>query len=260
MTDEVSLINSRVPLCKRAARARTALRSRSWALKELTLPEGAEALDRQFVLYVLGKWMSLENILRLSDPIGGALDRLPEANWHRLASSMPRHMATMLFWRHRQERRPQRGIERGDLPHTMSDRLAALLLSRLSSASARAIFDRYLSNYAGSDTAIFRVILDVVMEKSLEDTHAWAAALPAVAHAYSYNVTGPGIFRSRHQHTLRHTADQIPYSAASRICADAGSYPLSLVSQAEAILAGKTGADAIPVGKIAATDGWFDAG
>jgi hypothetical protein len=44
---------------------------------------------------------------------------------------------------------------------------------------------------------------------------------------------------------------------AQHICANVDTFPLRLVSMAEALLAASTGAEAIPVGEIAVRDQWF---
>ena len=132
----------------------------------------------------------------------------------------------------------------------MSPRLACLLILRASPDTAQLIRHRYLSDYRGNDRAVLAAIVEVVTEHAYDEPQAWGAALPEIAHAYSHNVVNPGLYRHRRGFDM-------PLLEARRICADASAYPLLLVSSAEAQVAAQTGADAIPVGKIAARDEWF---
>ena len=132
-----------------------------------------------------------------------------------------------------------------------------MLISRFDDSSARLIYDRYLVNYMGTDTSVLRAIVGVVSKRTIDEPQTWATALPIIAHAYTHDVVFPTIVHSRKHAGAGPERYELPPAEARRICADAGAYPLSLVGLAEAVLASQTGADAIPVGKIAARDDWF---
>jgi len=138
----------------------------------------------------------------------------------------------------------------------MSPRLACLLISRVRPSAARVIRARYLDNYRGDDRAVLEAIVHVVTEHAFKEPSLWAAALPEIAHAYSHNVIYSGIYhRMRGREHRPHLS--LSLHDSRHICSEANAYPLQLVSVAEALLATQTGADAIPVGKIAARDEWF---
>jgi hypothetical protein len=247
---DCSLADRGIPLFTRAARARQAGGDRQWWLKELGTVQGMDALSQQFTFFALYSSMPIDDILALSSTLGTALDLLPEEQWLGLAET-----ATRLPWRRIHKRHRQRDqIAATKLPTSMSPRLACFLLLRASPATARLIRHRYLADYRGNDRAVLAAITDVVIEHAFEYPQAWGEALPEIAHAYSHNVLNTGRY-GPYLHR-RHVVD-MPLLEARRICAEASAYPLLLVSLAEAQLAAQTGAEAIPVGKIAARDGWF---
>jgi hypothetical protein len=209
-----------------------------------------DALAQQFTLFALYSSVPIDDILALSSTLGAALDVLPKDEWLGLAGTaalLPRR-------RLGKRRRPSEQIATTKLPASMSPRLACLLISRTPPGTAQLIRHQYLAGYRGNDRAVLSAIIDVVTEHTYDDSQAWGEALPEIAHAYSRNVLNSGRY-APHRHRKR--VRDMPLLEARRICAEAGAYPLVLVSLAESLLAAQTGADAIPVGKIAARDEWF---
>jgi len=131
----------------------------------------------------------------------------------------------------------------------MSPRLACLLIHRLAPEAARAVYDRYLAGYKDDDPSIMASCVQVVIEQASVEAEAWTKALPIIAYAYKRNVMIP--------RSPARSGYVIPIPEARRICANAKDYPLSLIADAEAVLATQTGSEAIPVGKIAAMEQWF---
>jgi hypothetical protein len=243
------LADQEVPLITRAARARQAATDPQWWLKELAVTQEMNTVNQQFALYALHRLMPVGEILALSTTLSAALDRLPQQQWLPLATNR-----VFTPWR-RRRRQPRQQISTSSLPASMSPRLACLLISRVRPSTARIIRDRYLNSYREHDPAVLEAIVGVVTEHAFTEPAAWAAALPEIAHAYSHNVVYSGIY---HRLTRNHRPRlDMPSQDSRRICSEAGAYPLPLVSIAEALLATQTGADAIPVGKIAARDEWF---
>jgi hypothetical protein len=242
---ECSLVDQGIPLFTRAARARRAAGDRQWWLNELSAAQGADALIQQFTVLALYRSMAIDDIVALAGTIGTMLDILPERHWLGLAD------AAHVPW-HRPRRPRRQQITTTALPASMSPRLASLLIFRVSTATGQLIRHRYLLDYRGNDRAILEAIIEVVTEHAFDKPQAWGAALPEIAHAYGHKVRP-----SRTTYMNKSRGRDMPLLEARRICAEAGAYPLQLVSTAEALLAAQTGAESIPVGKIAARDEWF---
>jgi hypothetical protein len=240
-------------LCFHAERIKRAVRTARGRQVELTNCGNLEGLDQTFVLYGLFRWIAIGNLLRLSDALGTALDRIPDKQWRILAGALAGSR-----WRGRQQQQRQvYNPKPADLPSSMSNRLASLLLGSLAGTSADLIYTNYLEGYEGSDTRVLQATVEFLTERAFEEPKTWASALPKISHAYMYGVVYPLLY---HRHAPVGTGRariEVPLAEARRICADSNSYPLSLVGLAETALSRKTGVDAIPVGKVAARDEWF---
>jgi hypothetical protein len=199
----------------------------------------------QFSLFALHTLMPVHTVLTLSMDISTALDSLPDIRWRELAAAG----ADPFFHHVMRSSSLKPNVASADLPSAMSPRLACLLIHRLAPEAARTIYDRYLASYKDDDPLILASCIQVVIEQASVEAEAWAKAVPIIAYAYKRNVMIP-----RSPTRPRYV---IPMPEARRICANPIDYPLSLIADAEAVVAAQTGSEVIPVGKIAATEQWF---
>jgi hypothetical protein len=144
------------------------------------------------------------------------------------------------------------GFDIDDLPKAVSPRFATLLLRRARSVSARAICDRFLSKYDGSDVQIWTMCQEWALEAAFHDATKWPEALRVVRAGYENGSTGhfPSLHRARRS--------AIPKKIAKEICDTPEVYPASLVRLAESANRQAVGSRTTPVAKTAAAGGWFD--
>ena len=243
--EECALTDQRVPLCERVAYARLAADNTAWWRDQLNKASELDALTMQFSLFALHTLMPIPTVLMLCRDISTALDSLPDTNWSDLAAAG----TYPLFHYGMRGSPPKPNVASTDLPSAMSPRLACLLIYRLAPEAGRTIYDRYLAKYKGDDPSILATCIQVVIGQASVEVEAWAKALPIIAYAYKRNVMMP--------RSPTRPGYVIPIPEARRICANPIDYPLSLIADAEAVLAAQTGSEAIPVGKIAAMEQWF---
>jgi hypothetical protein len=228
-----------------------------WWRDQLAIARETNELALRFVLLLLYSLAPLRTIKALSSEISSALDIMNVAEWGELleaaksALRSPR-MTQEIVAKKNEHKLHLYGAEL-DLGSEVSPRLICFLLFRLPSTVGRLFYLRYLSSYRGDDEFILGTCVDMAENLAMKGRYAWAEALPVIAHAYSRGVVRDGVPRFRTPKPYR----EIPAIEARQICANAVDYPLSLVGAAELTLTAQTGAQAIPVGKIAARDDWF---
>ncbi|MCM8734721.1 hypothetical protein M5E06_11020 [Azospirillum sp. A1-3] len=241
------IFDDQAPLCHRTIWAKKSARNIEWWRSQIVKERFSNTLYSQLVILCALKWMPIENVLEFSDIISNALDEMDNTSWNNLASAVS--VISNLSIRRR--RNGLHSITKRDMPTSMSVRLASLISYRVKSASAQIIFHHYLENYDGRDNAVLLAITKILADSIAKKPELWTRALPVIAHAYKNGVSFP--FMHHGSNNLK----KIPMDIARSICVNPDEYPLHVVGQAEAILASKTGADAVPVGKIAARDNWF---
>jgi hypothetical protein len=175
------------------------------------------------------------------------LDRLSSRDWRLLMSA-----ARYQTFQQRQTKEEHLSSELSDMPNSISPRLACFMMTRLNSAAEIRVWQVYLQDYVGDDLEVLSASMRAAVQHAEEGRGEWVKALPIVRLGYRHGITYPRPIgkddRSR---------SALSPKVAKQICAEPESYPLALVGAAEAVLAAETGAEAIPVGKIAARDEWF---
>ena len=247
---EYSLVRHDLPLCDRVAHARRARGNRDWWSSELNSTKNEKPMMRQFVLLTLFRFGTLPVILELSGVVEDLLGGLPESGWSELVEVVESSNR-----RATRRRREQLQFDMDSLPLSASPRLACLLIMQLNHLSGRVIYERWLSGYRGVDRAVLRAIVETTVEWAIAEQDRWKSILPEIAYAYTQNVIGGRAFFP--VYGRRPNARSVPLNIARDICANPCSYPLRLVGIAEALLTKQAGEEAVPVGKIAATDEWF---
>jgi hypothetical protein len=246
-TPECGLTDETIPLCERTVHARLNSENGAWWQEQIVLAQQASELALPFTLLALHTWMPVKTVLEFSAEISVFVDSLPFTHWRKVVESAD-------FLHNLHIRRPSRqyvALKKSDLPDAMSPRLACLLASRVTPATARQLRKRYLADYNGKDPFVLMASATIAIEEALSRANYWARALPVISYAYSHDAPPLQIM---HMNDLTRS---IPIAEARSICANAHLYPLFLVGYADSTLAARTGAAAIPVGKIAERDEWF---
>lgn len=244
---ECELLDSEVPLCTRFAFARTATNSANWWRQQLRQARGRSDLEVGLVVLAVNRWMPVKAILESSEEVSALLEGLSDGHWRALCA-VGWQGAPAGFSIGEKKKREKFS---NSLPPKMSPRLASLLIARVPRHIGRRIFDNYLINDVGEDRQVLSAMVNFLISGARRRPDHWSDALPLIKRAYKLGISPTRVWRGDK------SDKDIPVPEARRICASAECYPLSLVGEAESVLAAQTGAAAIPVGKIAARDEWF---
>jgi hypothetical protein len=238
-TTSCDITDGAVSLCDRAAFARAASQDMAWWRKQILNAGSSSPLMQQFVLMALLAYVSVDKIIALGEDISAALDALPEPVWRDLTAS----------WGVLSGLVGGEGpfLAKGKLPSAMSSRLAAFLIARVGPYAGRHVYTRFLSDYRGTDRSVLTACVNAVMDRAVRRQDEWRTALPIIAYAYESNVYSGADIED----------NNVPEVVARQVCSDPDRYPLSMVRLAEGALTAIASANVVPLGEVAAREGWF---
>lgn len=131
----------------------------------------------------------------------------------------------------------------------VSPRAAALALQIIASNGSEALFKHVLYPYDGEDEDIIDARLRAAWLYAAYNNEFWPTALEIVADGYSRGLALDRLYGGSER--------GVPILEAKKITRAPELYPLSVVNAAERTLTQRIGVQVIPVGSVAAKDGWF---
>lgn len=249
MLDSLPLVSSDITdrqssLCAIACSARRNKDNREWWGRQIELVETGVSLDRLFLLGLICRWMPVDILLEYSDRISPHFDALSEKEW----------IHTMMEQRYGEY---ENGSESdlGRMPEKMSPRVASLIATKSGLELRFLIWGSYLKDYIGSDKIVLDISVGILIDYAVKNNDFWDIALEGIRKAYKLGC----LF---HIHRVEYASGErkpiFSADVARKVCENLSAYPLDVVNYAERILSTQAGASAVPVGKIAIENKWFE--
>jgi hypothetical protein len=247
------LLDHSAPLCYRARYARLRAGSTAWWRKQLE--HVRTEFDTMLASLVLLSWASVGTLRELCPTVATAVESLSDDAWQGLMSSL--RVAVALFHDGNQRNRP---ILHADLlPSALSSRAVVALSARTAGAERTRIYRTFLRNYAGDDASVLGFCQERAIEslKSEPVPDGWRADLELIRKGYTKGIASParGLYAGIR---WRPAAPLLALEVAEEITSNAANLPTQLVAVAEARCRHAVAERIVPVGKVAALDGWFN--
>ena len=248
--DSPDLFDFHRPMVRRARYARLRAGSRKWWSKQLQSATNADEV--QMALLLFATWVGARTVEGLAKEFDKLVGNLRTSEWHSLHSSL--HTAILANSRRSGVVRPLT-IRVSALPPSLSGRTVALLAERCTQETTDELYKRYLTDYKGDDPIVLSLRADVQVRSALTDKTKWSQAIEDLRSGYSLGApTSRASFlhlrHMRHSHTL-------PDTVAREVVAQPLEFPAVLVWVAEAHCRQLDAARIVPVGRVAADEGWF---
>ncbi len=244
--DSPDLFDTHRSMVRRARYARLRAGSRKWWLRHLQSTTNTDEV--QMVLLFFATWAGAKTIGELANEFDELVASLEPFDWHSLHASL---LSVVEVNSGRPWIKPLT-IRANTLPPSLGVRTIALLAERSAPATVSDLYERYLTDYDGVDPVIVALRTDVEFRRALEDKTKWSQALETLRSSYKSNVpTSRALFRNMRRrsslpdHVVRKVADQ-PLE-----------FPAPLVQVSEVRCRQLNAGSILPVGRIAADEGWF---
>ena len=244
--DSPDLFDIGRPIVRRARYARLRAGSRKWWSKQLQSATNADEV--WMALLIFATWAGARTIEELAEEFDKLIVSLGTSEWYSLYSSLRRAVGVNSV---RSWIKPL-GIRVSALPPSLSVRTAALLAERCTPATADDLYERYLTDYKGDDSIVVSLRADVQVRRALGDETKWSQAIEGLISSYSL-----GAPTSRAFFPLLTRSLTLPDTVAREVVDQPLEFPAALVQVAEARCRQLDATRILPVGRVAADEGWF---
>jgi uncharacterized protein YheU (UPF0270 family) len=245
-TDHSDLFDEGLSLCRRARYAR--LRAGNIGWWKLQLASATQSHDMLFCLLLLLAWGSPSTLTALAAELDPILANLDEHHWYLLNQSLQESVG----YRRSGAQGLEVVIDIKRLPLRLGPRTASALTIRSVQGTRYELYDAYLKDYNGSDSAVLHACGQIALSLILVASGDSTKLLDVIARSYA---CGPWYDDPVEYHRFRRSMS-LSLSAAERVLAAPVSYPGFLVAMAEAKLSTYTAANSIPVGLVADRENW----
>ena len=248
--DSPDLFNGNQPLVQRARYARLRAGSQKWWSKQL---ESATTEDQAWMgLLLFFSWAGTRTIEELARDLDKRIASLTTTEWYRLYSSVHRtaELSSGRSWN-----KPL-VIQVKRLPQSLSARTVALLAERSTPGITDELYERYLADYADSDSVIASLRTDVQLRRAIGDERNWFQAIESLRTSYSLGApTTRGLIEALFP--LRGRDTNLPDNVVRAIVDTPLEFPNALVRVAEARCRQIDATKISPVARVAADESWF---
>ena len=237
--------DSHAPLCERTRYARLRSGDVDWWMAQLEAD-----LDSQLTLplFAISTWASPKLLIDLGQKLSTRLERLSPEDWRRLRDAVSDI----------REITEQRTVSleltsrKGELKK-LSPRLIVLLAARLSPRNRRTLLRNCLMQYTGDDQQVLSEMADFSLSEATNKSDKWDNALKWIRRAYEAGAN------PCNRLFMIHDSQQVPMDddTIDKVLGSPEQYPLALISIAEQKRTSSISGGAIPVGQVAASEGWF---
>lgn len=234
-------------LVKRARYARLRAGSREWWGRQFD--EAREVADLQLALLLFLSYAGAKTVGDLIGRVDAMVDAMPERDWQRL-HSMLETTASLNAGREWLKLLRIRGHR---MPNKLGERAVVLLALRCSANNRKELYRRYLEDKETVDhvVASFRGAMEVTL--ALTDRARWPIAIEVLRKNY-----GLGVSANRELYALWGQRSRLPDGIARGVMEQASEFPSGLLRVSEARCRQLDAGTIVPVGRIAAEEGWFD--
>ena len=246
--DSRDLFDSDQPLVRRARYARLRAGSRNWWSTQLQSATKPNEIWMALLLFFT--WSGATTFEKLADKVDKLVANLGTAEWHSLYSSL----RTAIEISSDSPRIKKLAIRVNELPSSLSIRTVALLAERCTKGTAGKLYERYLAEYVGDDAIVLSLRADIEVRHALRDNSKWPQAIESLRSSYS---NGEPITRPLFQHLRHGSSTALPDHVARCIVDQPLEFPATLVRVAESRCRQLDASKILPVGQVAADEGWF---
>ena len=248
--DSPDLFDANRPMVRRARYARLRAGSRKWWLKQIHAASTPEELWMALLLF--STWAGSKTVQELSETLDKVIVGLSTSEWHGLYSSFLRavEINSGRSWINPLE------ISVSELPPQICGRTVALLAGRSSHTTADELYERYLTDYKGDDPVIASIRSDILVRRALGDEMTWPQAVESLKSSYRLGAPSSRAFMEAFS-PIPGRNHIFPETAARQIVEHPLDFPDALVRVAEVRCRQLDAAKILPVGSVAAEEGWF---
>ena len=244
--DSPDLFDFHRPVVRRVRYARLRAGSRKWWSGQLQAATKTEEV--WIVLLIFATWAGARTIEELAEEFDTLVVNLGTSEWHSLHSSL----RTAVEFNSGRSWIRHLTIRVSALPPTLSARTVALLAERGSPETVGDLYERYLTDYEGDDSRVMSLCADVEFRRALRNESNWPRAIELLRSSYRLGApTNRPLFRH-----LMQTPD-LPGRVAREVAGQPLDFPAALVRVAEVHCRQLDAAKILPVGRVAADEGWF---
>lgn len=245
--DYNDMFDSKVSLCKRARYARLRAGASSWWKRQV--PSIPGTVDGMFLNLSLMTWASEPVIVDCLRETASIVDALDAADWRRLHSAVTQAIALT----REQAKRRYISFSIYSLPEKLSPRVATLLGARATLDSARQLYERYLNDYTGSDELVLLFAQRAALDPAATTLAGWRKNVEAIRRSYLRGAISARYATRQHARFF----ERMPLEVATEVADRPHEYPGYVVAFAELRCRSALAAKIVPVGEVAARDGWF---
>jgi hypothetical protein len=242
-----SLSDRSQPLCKRSRYARLRAGTASWwrsQLSELVTPS-----DQVLASLLLLTWGSPKTLLEVCQPLQIVLDAMAPTDWRALIRCTLGSVSIL------GSRTPRGSLSVVSLPDGLSPRTVAAFGARAKGIISRQLYDRYLSDYKGSDPPVLEFCQEQALDLDSIYASRWKPDLEQVARTYAQGVLSSAARRLHERRSAYPSKARV--EICKRIIAEADRFPISLVAIAELTCRTALSSKIVPVAEVAVREGWF---
>jgi len=138
----------------------------------------------------------------------------------------------------------------------ISKRLVTVLSFRAPRAERARFFEAFLADYTGDDFQILSFCQREILSRPDFGQESWRQFLPLIAKAYEQRVTPERQHFGTYMYHAR-VRPELADSLVQEIAGNADKYPGFLVSMADTKMRKQIAPQIVPVGRVAAKEGWF---
>jgi hypothetical protein len=248
-TDFSNLLDHTLPICNRTRYARLRAGSPTWWRKQIKM--ACSEQDYCLVALLAFTWCSPTTLRALRSDFQ-FLDQLPLPWWTRLSESARR--CNFLMRVRLKTPLVAYGID-GETVR-MSERQITALSYRADRQERARLLEMLLRDYSGDDLQVLSFCEREALERADFGQESWRIFLPFIAKAYECGATTE---RKQFPFSFRRNRFQMSLAIAEEIAGKADKYPGYLVAAAENSIRAYVSSRIVPVGRVAAKDGWFRA-
>ena len=244
--DSPDLFDIRRPMVRRARYARLRAGSGNWWSAQMHAATNAHEVRMALLLFAT--WAGAKAIEALAQKFDELIASLGTSEWHSLHASL---RAAVEVNHSRPWIKPPR-ILVSALPPGLSVRTVALLAERCSVGTVDELYERYLTDYEGDDPFVFGLRTNIEVRRALGDPTKWSQAIESLRASDRLDpLTNRELFRLHRRRT------RLPEAIAREVVEQPLEFPAALVQVAEARCRQLDAARILPVGQVAADEGWF---
>ena len=244
--DSPDLLDSHRPMVRRARYARLRAGSRKWWLRQLQSATNADEV--RMALLFFATWAGGKTIEELANYFDDLVASLEPSNWRSLHKSL---VSAVEANAGRPWIKPPT-IRVNTLPSSLDIRTVALLAERSTPTTVKDLYERYLTDYEGDDPIIVALRTNVEVRLALADETKWSQVLETLSSTYRSNIpTARDLFSNMRRRS------SLPDHVARKVADQPLDFPSPLVQASEVRCRQLNARSILPVGTVAADEGWF---